>query len=445
MTGIQSEISMKHQHRSKASALLPVCRRFVLLASLCIACAVEAAEPAEGLLSLRDAIDATLQANPQLEVYRFREQALDGQRTTAALRPPLQVNGGVEDALGSGAVQEFRRAEFTLSLSRVIELGDQRDARVNVTSQRIDLLRAEQRVTELDLLAEVARRFIATAAAQQQLALQQRATALAQQTLDALQPLVEAGQTPASEQARASAALERARLSTAHAQATLAAARIDLASMWANDAPAFSGVGAELLQVGDAGALNDLLMGLQQNPDILLFAGEERLLDAQVREAHSERRGTVQWTAGLRHLREAGDTAFVFGASMPLGSRERANGAIATAQAGLQEVASRRAVALNRMQAQLRGLHLQLTQALLEVNTLRDAVLPQLDSALQQTREAYLGGRYSYVDLVSAQQEYLDAERALIDAATDAHLLRVEIERLSGAELDSQNPATQAE
>jgi outer membrane protein, heavy metal efflux system len=426
---------MEHTHRSRASALFPACKRLMLLALLCVATAARAAEPTDTRLSLRDAIDATLQANPQLEVYRLHEQAIDGQRTTAALRPPLQVNGGVEDALGSGAVQEFRRAEFTLSLSRVIELGDQRDARMNVSGQRIDLLRAEQRVTELDLLAEVTRRFIATAAAQQQLALQQRATALAQQTLDALQPLVEAGQTPASEQARASAALELARLSTAHAQATLNAARIDLASMWSNGVPAFAGVGADLLEVGDAGELNDLLIGLEQKPDILLFAGEERLLDAQVREAQSEQRGTLQWTAGVRHLREAGDTAFVFGASMPLGSRERASGAIATAQANLQEVASRRAVALNRMQAQLRGLHLQLTQAVLEVNTLRDAVLPQLDSALQQTRDAYLGGRYSYVDLVSAQQEYLDAERALIDAATDAHLLRTEIERLSGAPL----------
>ena len=89
------------------------------------------------------------------------------------------------------------------------------------------------------------------------------------------------------------------------------------------------------------------------------------------------------------------------------------------------------------MRAQLYALHLQLTQAILEVNTLRDAVLPQLDTALEQTRSAYLGGRYTYLELVSAQAEYLDAELAMINAATDVHLLRAEIEHLSGATLNS--------
>lgn len=429
---------MKQLHRCAVAPALPACKVLTLLALLLTGWAVQAADTEP--LTLRGALAATLQANPQLEVYAFREQALDGLRATAGLQPPLQVNGGIEDALGSGDLNAFHSAEFTLSLSRVVELGRQRDARVNVVGQRVDVLRAEQRIMELDLLTEVTRRFITTAAAQAQLALQQRATALAQQTIDALQPLVTAGQTPASEQARASAALERARLAESRAQATLQATRISLASMWTGN-PEFVTVSAELLQAGTSGNLSDLLLELEANPDLLLFASEERLLDAQLLEAQSEQRGTLQWTAGIRHLRESGDTGFVVSASMPLGSRERARGAIAATQSNRQEVASRRAVALNRMRAQLQGLHLQLTQAILEVNTLRDTVLPQLDSAQQQTRDAYLGGRYSYLELVSAQTEYLDAERALIEAATDAHLLRAEIERLSGAPLEAQEIA----
>jgi cobalt-zinc-cadmium efflux system outer membrane protein len=406
----------------------------LVLGLLLLAVTTRAAEPAGTTLSLREAIDATLQANPQLAVYPFREQALAGQRATAGLRPPLQLNGGFDDVLGSGDLSTFEGAELSLSLSQVIELGGQRDARVGVIERRVDLLGAEQRIAELDLLAEVTRRYIAVAAAQEQLTLEDRATALAQQTLDALQPLVTAGQTPASEQARATAALERARLAESHAQAALDAAKVDLASMWAAQ-PEFTLVTADLLQVGNAGVLSDLLIDLDMNPDLLLFASEERLLDAQLLEAQSEQRGAVQVSAGIRHLRTNKDTGFILGASMPLSTRKRAAGAIATAQANRQEVAARRAIALNQMRAQLTGLHLQLTHAVLEVNTLRNAVLPALDAAQQQTREAYLGGRYTYLELVSAQQEYLDAERALIAAATDAHLLRTELERLSGAAL----------
>jgi outer membrane protein, heavy metal efflux system len=208
--------------------------------------------------------------------------------------------------------------------------------------------------------------------------------------------------------------------------------------MWASQIPEFDAVSADLLVPADAGNLNDLLLAIEESPDLLALASEERLLDAQVREALSERRGTMQWTAGIRHLREAGDTGFVFSASMPLGSRERASGAIATAEANLGEVAARREIALNRMRAQLYGLHMQLTQAILEVNTLRDAVLPQLNTALEQTRAAYVGGRYTYLELISAQAEYLDAELAMINAAADTHLLRTEIQRLSGIVFDTE-------
>lgn len=433
---------MNYRQWSAGLSALPLPVLFFCLGLCLLAGSTQAANSSDTRLTLREAITNTLDANPGLAVYRFREEALDGMRTSAGLKPPLQVNGGVEDALGSGALRGLDSSEFTLSLSQVIELGEQRDARLGVTGQRVDLLRAEQRVTELDLLTEVTRRFIATAAAQELLALQQRSAAVAQETLDALQPLVEAGQTPASEQARATAALERARLAESHARVTLEAARINLASMWASQAPEFEGVSAELLETGDSGDLTSLLLGVENNPDLLLFASEERLLDAQVREALSERRGTLQLTAGIRHLRGLGDTGFVFGISMPLGSRERASGTIATAEANFREVAARRDIALNQMRAQLYALHLQLTQAILEVNTLRDNVLPQLNSALEQTREAYLGGRYSYLELTSAQRETLDAELALINAAADAHLLRAEIERLSGAALNPDSEET---
>lgn len=397
---------------------------------------VQAAEPPDTQLTLGEAVNATIQANPHLAVYGFREAAIAGMRTTAGLRPPLQVNGGIEDALGTGAVKGIDAAEFTLSLSQVIELGEQRDARVGIAGQRLEVSRIELGIASIDMLSEMTRRFIATATAQELLALQQRATALAQATVDALQPLVQAGQTPASEQARAAAALERARLAEAHARATFEVARVNLASMWGSQVPEFTTVSAELFVPADAGDLTSLLLGIEENPDILLLASEERLLDAQVREAISERRGTMQWTAGIRHLREAGDTGFVFSASMPLGSRARASGAIATAEANLGEVAERRKIALNKMRAQIYALHAQLTQAILEVNTLQGAVLPQLNIALEQTRAAYLGGRYTYLELISAQAEYLDAELAMINAAAATHLLRTEITRLSGGALD---------
>ncbi|KRO85112.1 MAG: hypothetical protein ABR72_01235 [OM182 bacterium BACL3 MAG-120920-bin41] len=56
----------------------------------------------------------------------------------------------------------------------------------------------------------------------------------------------------------------------------------------------------------------------------------------------------------------------------------------------------------------------------------------------EQIQTAYAAGNYSYVELISAQQEYLDAHLSLISSATNAHKIRAEIERLSGLPLTGQ-------
>jgi cobalt-zinc-cadmium efflux system outer membrane protein len=390
-------------------------------------------------LTLEAALRQALTANPVLQTYPFRTDALRGEAITAGLAPPLQVNTTLEDAFGTDSLQGIDSAELTLSLSRVVELGGKRMARTGVMSRRLELLQTQQRISELDLLADVTRHFIAVAAAQQQLLLQQRAVTLARQTLDNVQTLVDAGQVPAAEQQRAAATLAQASLEQQHADAGLQVAKLELAGLWASQQPGFDSVSADLFAVGDAGDLNALMLGLGDLPDVQLFASEERLQHAQLVEAQSERRGNVQWSVGIRHLSGAGDTGFVMGASMPLGSANRAGGAIAAAQAAVDEVATRRADALNRLRTQLSVLHVRLRQAIAETHGLRDQVLPPLNNALEQTRAAYLGGRYGYLELASAQNEVLVAELALIDAATDAHLLRAEIERLGGTALNAVN------
>src|SRR5689334_7512413 len=87
-------------------------------------------------LSLRDAVTATLAQNPQLSSFQFRRQALEGELQTAALRPALRVGATVENAAGTGDYSGTKSAEVTLALSSIIELGDKREARMGVVTER---------------------------------------------------------------------------------------------------------------------------------------------------------------------------------------------------------------------------------------------------------------------------------------------------------------------
>lgn len=389
----------------------------------------------EASITLRAAVEATMAANPLLTSYPHRKEALLGQRDNADLKPALNLGFELENIAGSGALNGLDMAEATLVLSSVIEMGDKRSAKVSVVNRRIDLLDAEQEIAELDLIAATAFRFIDVLAAQERLKLQQQARELAQQTITLLAPLVRAGKTPQLEISRANAALFRAEIAEQFAQSSLASARLKLSTLWKSQTPEFESAIADFFTLDEAGSLNTLLQSLDNNPNIALYANEQRLLDAQLREAQTQSQANIQWSAGIRHLREINDTGLVFSVSTPLFNGKRTTGAIRSNRAQLAEVETRRESSLNAIRGQLFSLHEQLVQAISETSILQQDVLPLLTEVLQQTRIAYEGGRYSYLDLISAQQEYLDAELALINSAANAHTLRTEIERLSGLPL----------
>lgn len=392
-------------------------------------------------ISLLDAVRLTLENNPQFRTYQLRSDAIAGELRSADQQPEIRVSTELENIIGTGDLNWFQGTEITFSLSQVIELGDKRSLRVNAVSQRQNLLLAEQRVLELDLLSETGTRYIELAAAQQRQQLLVRATQLASEIADAVTERVVAGRAPEAERARAAAALALASLAEQSAEFTVQAARFRLASLWGLLEPEFAGTQADLLRVEELTDISTLLQKLDQNPTIQVFASASRLREAQLREARSERTANIEVGAGLRHLAELNDTAFVVRASMPLASKRRARGAITTAQANLLRVESEKETALLNMKAQLLSLGQQRELAVNEFTTLRDLVLPQLENALDATRSAFEGGRYSYLEMSAAQKELLDAELSLIQAASRAHLLRVEIERLSGESYSSlSNP-----
>jgi cobalt-zinc-cadmium efflux system outer membrane protein len=75
--------------------------------------------------------------------------------------------------------------------------------------------------------------------------------------------------------------------------------------------------------------------------------------------------------------------------------------------------------------------------ALLNVQTLQSAIIPPLAQALSLVEQAYLNGRFSYLEWVTTRQELLDAKQALIHSARQAHQRAADIESLTATPLSS--------
>jgi cobalt-zinc-cadmium efflux system outer membrane protein len=210
--------------------------------------------------------------------------------------------------------------------------------------------------------------------------------------------------------------------------------------MWAVDDSSLDGkpvgeVRGDLFRLPEIEDFATLMARLQANPDFLRFASEERLRDAQLRLASTQRRSNIELGGGLRRLQATHDTALVATFSIPLFSGRRAESFIAEAAARRDAVGVARDAAMIKARAQLYALYRELQEAAATVTVLDETVVPKMEEALKETEYAFQRGRYSYLELVDAQREYLEVQRQRIEAGAQAHLLATEIERLTNAPL----------
>jgi cobalt-zinc-cadmium efflux system outer membrane protein len=405
---------------------------------VCTAILIGTACPvAAEVLTLASAIEQTLARNPELRVFAPRLRAAEQHVNSASLRPPLELETEVQDVFGTGRASSFDIAETTIALSRIVELGNRRERRVEAATAGTALIDAERAVAELEVLAEVTRRLIHVAADQEHLAVTQRATALADENVAAATARVDSARAPAVELRRARVTRARAGVEQEHAEHELASSRRLLAAMWGDSEATFESVSADLYTLPQIESYEALVARLESNPDFMRFASEERLRAAELRVAEAHARSTLTWRAGARILSETHDEAFVLGVTMPLFSRSRAESEIAEARALREQTTAERDAHRVKAEAQLYEIFQELRHAITEAEILRMSVLPEMEGALEDTRYAFERGRYSYLEWVDAQRELIEVQRALIDASVNAHLFRTEIERLTGEALSN--------
>ncbi|MDV7212165.1 TolC family protein, partial [Azotobacter beijerinckii] len=119
-------------------------------------------------LSLDDAFARVAATHPELRLFDSRGEVLAAERDRAALRPALVAGATVENAFGTGSASGLQGIELTLTLASVLERGGKLDARKTLARSHIDALAPEREARRLDLLAEVARRYLAMVAARRQ-------------------------------------------------------------------------------------------------------------------------------------------------------------------------------------------------------------------------------------------------------------------------------------
>ena len=388
--------------------------------------------PMQNPLTLDVALVAVLENNPVLLAGDYQAQAAAAKIRQAQQSTPVNVKLELENFAGSGRFSGDDLLEATLSLGKVLELGNKAGLRGDIARNEAALLGNEQGAERLDLLAEATRRFVHVVVDQERLTIAREKLTVAKDTAAIVDQRIRIGKSPDTERRRIRIAVARAETELEHAEHELATSRLKLATLWGRTEAGFSSARASLFDLNPLGSFDELAQLLERNPDLTRYASEQRLAEARLRLAQSRRRMDIELSGGVRYHNITDDSAMVLSASIPFGTRSRAAPGIESSRL----LSERQPLLYKQRQLELHAslyeIYQELSHAYSATQTLREQIMPEAELILRDYEQGYRSGRYSLIALSDAQKTLLDARLESVMTAADFHNYRIEIERLTG-------------
>ncbi len=412
-------------------------QRLIVLLLACInSYAVHAVDTsAAASITLDQVVIKVLERNSQLNINAIEARAAAARIRQARQTPALELKLELQNFAGSGAYRIGDRLETTLSLAKILEFGGKASKRGNLAQRQADLLRNDQDSQRLDVLAEAAQQFMHVVVDQHRLRIAHEQMKLLQDTLEFVTQRVKAGRSHVAEQRRVVIALARAEIEREHTEHELSTSWLKLATYWGATQVPFSHAEAPLFVLPVLPPFKQLETWLVHNPDLIRFATAERVAKANLRLAQSRRKSNFQLSAGIRHFNEVGDGALVLSASIPLGSNARAQPYIAERQYFAEREPYRYEQQRLALHSSLYAIYQELLHAQTAYAALSQRIIPQAEQLATDYAQGYKRGRFSLLELNQAQKILLDTRLEAVIAAANYHRFRIEIERLTGAEL----------
>ncbi|UNU44434.1 TolC family protein [Sphingopyxis sp. YF1] len=386
-------------------------RAAMLAGTLCVAGPTALAAP----ITLDDALARGRDASPRIAKAEAELKAAEARALQAGVAPNPELGIDVENFSGTGPYRSFRQTETTLAISQSFELGGKRRARRAVAGAERDLARLAlaREVAALDYDVRAAHAELLAAEARGALARESlgRARDLARIATD----LVDVGRDPPLRKLRADALVAEAEAELAQTAGRFVTARRRLAMLTANDDPELSAVAGEPPRIAAAPPDTPSL-------DERIAAAGREAAQARVRLARAQAVPDVTASGGVRHFREARETAIIAGISIPLPLRDRNRGGIAAAEA--ETLAADAALAQSRLEAGFdrKDAALRATIAAERLAVLDGPSLAQAEEAARLAEVGYRAGKFSLVELIDAREALTAARRNIIEARLDRAL-----------------------
>lgn len=381
-------------------------------------------------LTLDEAINAARGMSPAIEAASAGVRASNAARTIAGLRPNPSLEAQTENVTGTGPYRRFDSAETTVGLAVPIELGGKRPARVAVADAQGDRARIEVAIAEADTVLRVTQSYIEAVAAERRLGTARDQARIAAEASHAAGVKVAAGRASPIEQQRADVLRINADAAAERAERNLTVARANLARLIGKPV---SG-GLDLIwfdRVSGYGPPHPVAA----EGTLALAAAETDVAksNAQISLARAQRIPDVTLSASARRFQDTGDTAAVFGLSIPLPLFNNGNAAVAQARAERDQAEAYRRLLQRNTEQAIADAQAEVANAAATARTTGGPVLAAATEAARIARIGYREGKFGQLDLLDAERTLSETRAAATDALASYHDAEARLQRLTGA------------
>lgn len=396
---------------------------------------VELVEP-QGSLSLTEALSLALLHSPILQEFAWEIRISDVKTLRAGLLPNPELGIEAENFLGSGQQRDFDQTETTVSISQLFELGGKRAKREALAGSERDLALWDYETRRLDIIYQVASRYMEVLANQARFKLAVESTTIAEEIHHTVVARVEAGKVSPLEQSKSRVELAKARLNEARVVGELVSNKQNLATVWGSITPLFKEVSGDLYAVQAVPEFSILTSRLNNNPDLARWSAEIERYRKAIELAKAQKIPNITFMAGARHFAENDDFATVAGISAPLFIFDNKQTGVDEAQIILTQAMQKRQSAKVAVQSSLIDSYQQLQMSLIETTAFREEVLPSAKEAFRAAKLAYRLGEIGSLDLLDAQRTLFQNSREQLEALATFQQNVAKIERLIGGALN---------
>jgi len=317
----------------------------------------------------------------------------------------------------------FSDGEYAVGLSQEFLLGGKLAKERRVAGLAVGIAGSARRRKGVELADEVRRAFVELLSLQESGKVQAAQEELGRAFVEIANRRFETGAGSELEAVQAELQLEKVRFSQTCCMGELAAARETLAALLGIPETAMGEV------VGNYFELDPLKPQVLEDShpllDELRSVAEQHHARAELALAQDV--SNISIGAGYRYEAAEDNNSFMASVSMPLGlvKRGKAEQTAILRQAAATEAeidATRR-----RLQAELAAAVALYNGLMAQAEMGKTKLIPKAEQAYELSREGYEAGRFSWLELIAAQQHLIDVRLDYIEALKEAHLARVGI------------------